>query len=173
NARIAVRAPQPSPCVGGGGSGPAGRRGAGSGPGRADPGGGRPGAGRPGGAGPTGPAGGGGGAGGGGEAGGAGAGGGAAEAGGPGGADEWGVRSTWVPPPFKTLCFSSAGSNRSCTSPNRTMVPGPSGASPLTRSPSTNVPLVESRSTSTHTPSRRCSLAWLVETDGSGSTITM
>src|SRR6266496_4551974 len=33
-----------------------------------------------------------------------------------------------------------------------------------------NVPFVESRSTSIHTPSRRCSFAWLVETDSSGMT---
>src|SRR2546422_5267914 len=68
------------------------------------------------------------------------------------------------------LRASSLGSNTSCTSPSRTVAPGASGASPFTCSPSTNVPLVESRSTSTHTPSRRCSLAWLVDTDGSGTT---
>src|SRR3989454_2166792 len=86
------------------------------------------------------------------------------------GAVEWGVRSICVPPPFAMLRASSLGSNTSCTSPSRTVAPGASGASPFTCSPSTNVPLVESRSTSTHTPSRRCSLAWVVDTDGSGTT---
>ena len=37
----------------------------------------------------------------------------------------------------------------------RTVTPGASGDSPLIWSPSMNVPLVESRSTNTHTPSRR------------------
>src|SRR2546430_4197309 len=83
---------------------------------------------------------------------------------------EWGVRSICVPPPFAMLRASSLGSNTSCTSPSRTVAPGASGASPFTCSPSTNVPLVESRSASTHTPSRRCRLAWLLDTDGSGTT---
>src|SRR5439155_1260563 len=63
--------------------------------------------------------------------------------------------------------------NTSCTAPSRTVAPGAHGASPFTRSPSTKVPFVESRSTSTHTPSRRCSFAWLVETDGSGTTTSL
>ncbi len=40
-----------------------------------------------------------------------------------------------------------------------TSVPGAIGVSAAIRSPSTYVPFVEPRSTSTHTPSRRCSLA--------------
>src|SRR5712664_237472 len=77
---------------------------------------------------------------------------------------------TRVPPPFATPAPSSVGSNTSETSPNRTVDPGASGASPLIGSPSMKVPLVESRSTNTHTPSRRCSFAWVVETDSSGKT---
>src|SRR2546426_7368877 len=75
-----------------------------------------------------------------------------------------------VPPPFATPAASSVGSNTIETSPNRMLAPGASGVSPLTGSPSTNGPFVDSRSTNTHTPSRRCSFAWVVETDSSGNT---
>src|SRR5262245_60934481 len=75
--------------------------------------------------------------------------------------------STLVPPPFATPSESSVGSKTSWTSPNRTMVPGAIGVSVEIRSPSTNVPLVDSRSTNVHTPSRRCSLACDVDTDSS------
>ncbi|OLB17205.1 MAG: hypothetical protein AUH12_04965 [Gemmatimonadetes bacterium 13_2_20CM_69_8] len=78
-----------------------------------------------------------------------------------------------VPPPLATASASSPGSNTSCTSPNRTSAPGASGLSPFTRSPSTKLPFVESRSTTTHTPSRRCSFAWAVETDGSGKMMSL
>src|SRR5258708_21769857 len=78
-----------------------------------------------------------------------------------------------VPPPLATPIASSVGSNTSCTSPKRTMAPGANGASPCTRSPSTNVPLVDSRSVRIQTPSRRCSLACDVETDSSGSTASL
>src|SRR5213592_545706 len=95
----------------------------------------------------------------------------AAEAGAAGvGAIEWGILRICVPPPFTTPSASSVGSNTSWTSPNRTIAPGASGASPFTRSPSTKLPFVDSRSTSTQTPSRRWSFAWLVDTDGSGIT---
>src|SRR5207249_2041105 len=87
-----------------------------------------------------------------------------------GGGAVWGVLSTCVPPPFATPRASSVGSNTSCTSPKRTAAPGASGLSPCTRSPSTNVPFVESRSTSTQTPSRRCSFACEVETEPSAMT---
>jgi len=91
-------------------------------------------------------------------------------AGGAGGGDITICSITRVPPPFATPTPSSVGSNTSETSPNRTVAPGVSGASPLIRSPSMKVPFVESRSTNTHTPSRRCSFAWVVETDSSGRT---
>src|SRR2546428_365340 len=107
----------------------------------------------------------------GGRAGGAAGAAGTAEAGAAGvGAIEWGVLRICVPPPFTTPSASSVGSNTSWTSPNRTIAPGASGASPFTRSPSTKLPFVDSRSTSTQTPSRRWSFAWLVDTDGSGIT---
>src|SRR6185437_7865326 len=77
---------------------------------------------------------------------------------------------TLVPPPLAVPLASSVGSNTACTSPNRTMTPGDNGDSPWTFSPSTKVPFVESRSTSIHTPSRRCSFACDVETDASART---
>src|SRR5690349_2414142 len=50
---------------------------------------------------------------------------------GAGGGDIVITSSTRVPPPFATSAASSVGSNTSETSPNRTVAPGASGASPL------------------------------------------
>ena len=63
----------------------------------------------------------------------------------------------------------SIGSKSTATSPKRIVAPGESGSSPVTVSPSTVVPLVEPRSVTTHTPSRRCSFACDVLTLDSGT----
>src|SRR6478752_2847853 len=61
--------------------------------------------------------------------------------------------------PFPIPSASSSGSNTTDASPKRMVEPGATGVSPLSFSPSTNVPLVDPRSWRIQTPSRRCSLA--------------
>ena len=68
---------------------------------------------------------------------------------------------------------ASNGSHSNDTSPKRRVAPGLSATSPTTRSFSTNEPLVDPTSLNTQMSSRRCSLAWLVLTLGSGRTTSL
>jgi len=75
-----------------------------------------------------------------------------------------------VPAVRWTGARSSSGSKSTETSPKRRVAPGLSATSPSACSPSTKVPLVDALSLMIQMFSRRCSLAWLVLTLGSGST---
>ena len=83
------------------------------------------------------------------------------------------ARGPGFPPLGQPAARSSSGSNSTATSPKRRVLPGVSAISPVIRSPSTKVPLVEPRSVSTQRSSRRWSLAWVVLTLGSEITTSL